>query len=68
MDLTIKVTPYLSHDPPRRNILLDRVVLAVDIATPQPQADSGRWHWQLAPPDVNDSSLRWYIDGSRRYT
>ena len=48
-------------------MLADRAVLAVDIASPQPQEDSGRWHWFLTPPDVYDETLRWYIDGSRRY-
>ena len=46
---------------------MDRAVLAMDIAMPPPQSDSGRWHWLLEPPDIHDPSLRWYIDGSRRY-
>jgi hypothetical protein len=53
--------------PARRQVLSDRAVLAIDIPTPAPQVDTGRWYWLIAPPDIHDESLRWYIDGSRRY-
>ena len=56
-----------SLTPARRQVLADRAALAIDIPTPSPQVDSGRWQWLLTPPDIYDDSLRWYIDGSRRY-
>ena len=56
-----------SCSPARRQLLANRAVLAIDIPTPVPQTDSGRWRWVLMPPDIYDESFRWYIDGSRRY-
>ena len=53
--------------PARKQTLADRAVLAIDIPTPAPQVDTGRWRWLITPPDIYDDSLRWYIDGSRRY-
>ena len=56
-----------SLTPARQQILADRAVVAIDIPTPTPQAESGRWHWTLRPPDLYDETYRWYIDGSRRH-
>ena len=56
-----------SLSPARRQLLEDRAVVAIDIPTPAPQAETGRWQWILEPPDIYDETLRWYIDGSRRF-
>ena len=53
--------------PARKRLLADRAVLVVDVPIPPPQVDSHRWHWHVAPPDICDDTLRWYIDGSRRH-
>ena len=56
-----------SLSPARKQLLADRAVVAIDIPSPVPQADTGRWSWIIRPPDIFDETLRWYVDGSRRF-
>ena len=53
--------------PARKQALTDRATVAIEIPTPAPQVDTGRWQWVLEPDDMYDETHRWYIDGSRRY-
>ena len=47
--------------------LANRAVLAVDIPTPAPQQEHRAWQWMLVPENLHVSTLRWYIDGSRKF-
>ena len=53
--------------PARKTLLANRAVLAVDVPTPAPQREDQAWQWGLLPDDLQDSTLRWYIDGSRKF-
>ena len=39
----------------------------VDIPTPSPQVADMAWQWIRHPDDIQDPTLRWYIDGSRKF-
>ena len=51
----------------RQRALKNRAVLAVDISLPAPQLEHHNWQWCLVPDDIQDPTLRWYIDGSRKF-
>jgi hypothetical protein len=50
----------------RRETLQTRGFLALSVPIPPEQQETGLV-WILGPPDFTDSSLVWYIDGSRKY-
>ena len=56
-----------SLSPLRKSALANRAVLAVEISIPPPQEADNAWRWIIQPDDIHDQSLRWYIDGSRKF-
>ena len=51
----------------RQGALANRAVLAVDVPVPTPLHEHHAWQWILVPDDIQDPTLRWYIDGSRKF-
>ena len=52
---------------PRARLLQVRGVLMVRIPIARPQTPTNGWQWLTDPPDGTDDSLKWVIDGSRKY-
>ena len=52
---------------PRARLLQIRGILTVRIPIARPQTPTNGWRWLTDPPDSTDESLKWVIDGSRKY-